>query len=234
MPHGTRGRKVRFLAHEEALLAAGELSNKTHAGASAAWLEADSTILPCTCGGSGSAHAEFGTDAGGERAQDGVAISQPTSPAVGADAGAAAASAEPCITATTAASLTLAACPLHSETLLYRPMGDAEIRHLVQHQQLPATQPYQAVIEGEAGRAYSARYLTGSKKVDTAPSTVVELRVPRALQQQLFALQHKAEDGVLSMGLGPKAGGGLPLVNAALASGEASWRIVLVKRRPRG
>ena len=49
--------------------------------------------------------------------------------------------------------------------LVYRPMGDLEILHLVQHGQLPSTQPYQAIMEGEAGREYSFKYLNGQKKV---------------------------------------------------------------------
>lgn len=54
---------------------------------------------------------------------------------------------------------------------------------------------------------------------------------PRHLIATLFDMQHKVEDGALSMGLGDKAGKGLPLFNASLASGETTNRIVLVKRQ---
>eukprot|EP00050_Salpingoeca_kvevrii_P014417 m.35938 g.35938 ORF g.35938 m.35938 type:complete len:175 (+) comp5752_c0_seq1:274-798(+) len=120
--------------------------------------------------------------------------------------------------------------PPPGKTCVYRPMGDAEVMHLVVHGVLPATQPYQAIIEGANGRAYSEKYLRGHKRVDTHPTTVVEFVVPQALIDELFQRQHKPEDGALSMGLGPKAGDGLSLFNAALEAGEASVRIVTVKR----
>jgi len=96
---------------------------------------------------------------------------------------------------------------------------------------LSATQPYQAILEGALGRAYCEKYLSGQKWTNTHPSTVVEFRVPAALVAALMARQHKAEDGAVSMGLGSKAGGGLPLFNAALKDGTADFRIVKVKRR---
>ena len=117
-----------------------------------------------------------------------------------------------------------------AESLLYRPMGDKELLHLVSRGTLPDTQPYQAVIEGKGGRVYAEKFLTGRKWVDSRPTTVVEFRVPASLVAALMELQHKPEDGVVSMGLGDKAGGGRPLLNKALASGSASWRIVKVKR----
>eukprot|EP01097_Dermamoeba_algensis_P011062 TRINITY_DN8426_c0_g1_i1.p1 TRINITY_DN8426_c0_g1~~TRINITY_DN8426_c0_g1_i1.p1 ORF type:complete len:187 (-),score=28.64 TRINITY_DN8426_c0_g1_i1:93-653(-) len=116
-------------------------------------------------------------------------------------------------------------------SVVYRPMGDQEIQHLVKHNQLPDTQPYQAIIEGALGREYAEKYLTGKKWVDTSPTTVVEFIVPETLVQKLFKLQHKAEDGVLSHGLGFKAGKTLELFNESLASSETTWRIVKVKRR---
>ena len=115
-------------------------------------------------------------------------------------------------------------------TTVYRPMGDGEACHLVAHGMLPATQPYQAIIEGERGRGYAEKYLVGHKKVDTDPTTVVEFVVPRSLIAALFARQHKVEDGAMSMGLGAKAGDGLGEFNAALERGEATWRIVTIKR----
>ncbi len=39
-------------------------------------------------------------------------------------------------------------------TLVYRHMGDVEFAHLLQHNQLPATQPYQTITRGEEGRIY--------------------------------------------------------------------------------
>jgi hypothetical protein len=69
--------------------------------------------------------------------------------------------------------------------------------------------------------------------VNTSPSSVIEFIVPRELIATLFARQHKAEDGAVSMGLGDRAGAGLPLFNDTLANGTSRWRIVKVKRRPR-
>lgn len=113
---------------------------------------------------------------------------------------------------------------------VYRPMGDAEILYLVNNNQLPDTQPYQAIVEGEAGRQYAQKFLTGKKHVDTAPTTVVEFLAPRTLIDNLFKIQHKPEDGVMSMGLGNKAGGGLQLFNASLTDGSTTWRVVNIKR----
>eukprot|EP01047_Picozoa_sp_COSAG01_P058167 COSAG01_NODE_6817_length_3485_cov_42.916716_1_plen_918_part_01 len=125
---------------------------------------------------------------------------------------------------------------------VYRPMGDLELKHLLSNGVLPDTQPYQTIVEGEAGRRYAEKYLRGAKKPSpsrppgSTPTTVVEFVVPRELVEQLFAMQSKIEDGVLSHGLGDKGGGGLPLFNACLrrrAAEEgvaASFRIVLVKR----
>jgi len=115
-------------------------------------------------------------------------------------------------------------------TTVYRPMGDTEILFLVEHNQLPDTQPYQAIIEGDNGRTYSEKYLKGHKWVDTSPTTVVEFVTPVTLIKTLFEKQHKAEDGAISMGLGHKAGKGLPLFNASLLKGETTWRVVKVKR----
>ena len=112
---------------------------------------------------------------------------------------------------------------------LYRPMGDREAAYLRAHGTLPSTQPYQAIIEGAAGRAYAEKFLRGAKRVDTSPTTVVEFVLPLATKDVLFELQHKCEDGALSMGLGDKAGGGLSRFNANIVS----WRIVLVKRPPK-
>ena len=118
-------------------------------------------------------------------------------------------------------------------TTVYRPMGDLEVKYLIENGTLPDTQPYQAIIEGPVvGRAYAEKYLKGMKKVDTAPTTVVEFCIPSTLVEELMAIQHKVEDGAISMGLGDKAGGGLPLFNAALRTPPSSFRLVLVKRRP--
>lgn len=121
--------------------------------------------------------------------------------------------------------------PGPGRTLVYRPMGDLEALHVVAHNQLPSTQPYQAIIEGEAGRTYAEKYLAGKKWVDTAPTTVMEFDCPAQLIEALFAIQHKPEDGAMSMGLGHKAGGGLPLFNQSLADGSTTWRVVKVKRQ---
>ena len=119
--------------------------------------------------------------------------------------------------------------PLAGQTNVYRPVGDVELQYLFTHNKLPGTQPYQAIIEGTAGRAYAEKYLSGAKWVNTAPTTVVEFSVPITLVAELFKLQHKAEDGAVSMGLGHKAGGGLGLFNASISVSK-TWRIVKVKR----
>ena len=56
-------------------------------------------------------------------------------------------------------------------------MGDTELLFLLQYNQLPDTQPYQAIIEGERGRVYAEKYLNGKKWVDSCPTTVVEFVV---------------------------------------------------------
>lgn len=110
---------------------------------------------------------------------------------------------------------------------VYRPIGDKELLHLIETDQLPPTQPYQAIMEGDRGRMYAEKYLNGKKWVDTAPTTVVEFTIPKSVWDELFVIQHKVEDGCLSIGLGNKAGKGLDTFNAALLS----WRIVKVKRQ---
>eukprot|EP00727_Mastigamoeba_balamuthi_P001152 m51a1_g11033 hypothetical protein (141) ;mRNA; f:425798-426347 len=87
--------------------------------------------------------------------------------------------------------------PAPGRTRVYRPMGDAEFAHLMSTGLLPATQPYQTIVEGPEGRAYAAKYLTGRKWVDTAPTTVVEFDAPAELVRRLFEMQCKAEDGAL-------------------------------------
>ena len=116
-------------------------------------------------------------------------------------------------------------------TRVYRPMGDREIQHLMTTNQLPSTQPYQAIIEGDNGCAYAMKYLNGLKRTDTHPSTVVEFHVPKTLVKTLFDRQHKVEDGALSMGLGNKAGKGLDLFNESLRDDGTGFRIVGVKRK---
>ena len=123
--------------------------------------------------------------------------------------------------------------PVEGKVNVYRPMGDNELLFLLANNQLPSTQPYQAIIEGEEGRIYSNKYLSGKKKVDTNPTTVVEFTMPILLLEEIKAKQMKIEDGVMSMGLGNKAGGQLPLFNEYLANGEITYRIVNVKRGAR-
>ena len=109
-------------------------------------------------------------------------------------------------------------------------MGDREATFLIQNHQLPDTQAYQAIIEGENGRIYANKYLTGVKFTDTHPTTIVEFTVPTELIDILKDKQMKIEDGAFSMGLGDKAGKGLPLFNQSLANGQTTFRIVKIKR----
>lgn len=120
--------------------------------------------------------------------------------------------------------------PSPDRTFVYRPMGDREVLYLVENGELPSTQPYQAIIEGEKGRSYANKYLTGAKWTDTKPTTIVEFDAPCALIELLKERQMKIEDGALSMGLGDKAGKSLPLFNESMRKGETTYRIVKVKR----
>jgi len=160
-----RKNKPSLLSHERELLAKGELRDVTHTGASAVWLEANSTI------------------------------------------------------------------PQAGQIAVYRPVGDVELQYLLQNRQLPNTQPYQAIMPGLEGRTYAEKYLQGTKSVDTNPTTCVEFLMPQVIWDLLFARQHKAEDGVLSVGLGHKAGAGLEIFNEALRAGTITFRIVKVKRK---
>jgi hypothetical protein len=120
--------------------------------------------------------------------------------------------------------------PRPEQTTVYRPMGDTEVMYLVEHGQLPDTQPYQAIIEGENGRSYAKKYLTGAKWTNTRPTTVVEFCTSITLIETLKQKQMKIEDGALSMGLGCRAGKGLALFNDSMRNGETTFRIVMVKR----
>eukprot|EP01090_Pellita_catalonica_P003365 TRINITY_DN13033_c0_g1_i1.p1 TRINITY_DN13033_c0_g1~~TRINITY_DN13033_c0_g1_i1.p1 ORF type:complete len:146 (-),score=23.99 TRINITY_DN13033_c0_g1_i1:297-671(-) len=116
-------------------------------------------------------------------------------------------------------------------TNVYRPMGDKEVVFLVENQILPDTQPYQAIIEGQVGRWYANKYLTGQKRTDTEPGTIVEFTVPQEVIKEISSIQTKVEDGALSMGLGNKAGNTLPIFNKCLKDGTGSFQIVKVKRK---
>ncbi|CAF3725462.1 unnamed protein product [Adineta steineri] len=120
--------------------------------------------------------------------------------------------------------------PPPGRTNVYRPMGDIEILYLIEHRQLPDTQPYQAIIEGENGRLYANKYLTGAKWTSTSPTTIVEFCAPIELIETLKQKQMKVEDGALSMGLGDKAGKGLPIFNESIRNGDTTFRIVKIKR----
>lgn len=116
-------------------------------------------------------------------------------------------------------------------TAVFRHMADTELQYLLSNHMLPDTQPYQTIVEGEAGRRYCEKYFIGRKKVDTDVSTIVEFILPCSVIQKLFEKQSKVEDGVISMGLGNKAGNGLSLFNETLQEPFCSYRIVMVKRR---
>jgi len=116
-------------------------------------------------------------------------------------------------------------------TNVYRHMGDEELKYLVANNQLPNTQPYQTIVEGELGRKYCDKYLDGKKWVDSSPTCIIEFNTPKELIEYIFSVQHKAEDGCLSMGLGNKAGNQLALFNQALAEGKSTWTVVKVKRK---
>jgi hypothetical protein len=114
---------------------------------------------------------------------------------------------------------------------VYRVMGDSELMYLLNNKQLPSTQPYQAIVAGEEGRNYMEKYLHGLKHVDTNPTTVVEFTIVQTLYDTLFTIQHKIEDGVISIGLGKYAGNSLDLFNNDLANNTSQFKIVTVKRK---
>ncbi|AYV80744.1 MAG: hypothetical protein Harvfovirus5_48 [Harvfovirus sp.] len=122
------------------------------------------------------------------------------------------------------------AVPVAGETNVYRVMGDKELLYLLEHNELPDTQPYQAIMEGPSGREYAEKYLHGKKYVNTKPTTIVEFTSPENLIRELFKIQHKAEDGVLSTGLGNKAGNQLKKFNESLSKKTTKWTIVKIKR----
>lgn len=70
------------------------------------------------------------------------------------------------------------------------------------------------------------KYLNGKKWVATSPTTIVEFTIPTDILKKLFTIQHKAEDGSLSHGLGSKAGKTLEIFNENIKS----FRIIKVKR----
>ena len=57
------------------------------------------------------------------------------------------------------------------KSMVYRPMGDKEVSHLLRQGTLPSSQPYQTIVRGESGRAYADKYLRGQKRVDSSPTT---------------------------------------------------------------
>ena len=114
---------------------------------------------------------------------------------------------------------------------VYGPMGDIEILYLLEYNQLPTTQPYQAIIEGVNGFNYSNKYLVGHKKVDTSPTTIVEFIMPKYFLEELKQIQSKIEDGAVSVGLGDKAGGGITRFNEFIGNSEITFKIVKVKRQ---
>lgn len=114
--------------------------------------------------------------------------------------------------------------------MCYRHMGDVEFAFLLEHNQLPGTQPYQTLTRGEEGRNYCEKYFRSNKFVDTSPTTIVEFECEEHMIEAFFRIQSKIEDGTISHGLGNKAGNTIAEFNRYLAEGRIRWRIVLVKR----
>ena len=109
--------------------------------------------------------------------------------------------------------------------LCYRHMGDIEFQHLLQTNQLPSTQPYQTLTRGQEGRNYCESYLRTNKFVNTSSTTVVEFHCSKEMIDGFYSIQRKPEDGTLSHGLGDKGGKTLSTFNAALQSGDTTWRM---------
>lgn len=72
------------------------------------------------------------------------------------------------------------------QQICYRHMGDMEFSYLLEHDQLPSTQPYQTLTRGAGGRMYCEKYLRSNKTVNTNPTTVVEFCCPKELVESLF------------------------------------------------
>ena len=120
--------------------------------------------------------------------------------------------------------------PTDGRVLCYRHMGDREFAFLLQHNQLPETQPYQTLTQGAEGRAYCEKYFRSNKFVDTSPTTIVEFDCEQGMVDRFYKIQSKIEDGTISHGLGCKAGNTIAEFNEYMAQGRVEWRIVLVKR----
>lgn len=77
-------------------------------------------------------------------------------------------------------------------------MGDTELKFLVEHNELPDTQPYQTLVEGSNGLDYCMKYFMGKKYVDIEVVTIIEFKCVKQLTESLFRTFHKAEEGCLS------------------------------------
>lgn len=115
--------------------------------------------------------------------------------------------------------------------LVYRHMGDGELKCLLDSGKLPDDKPYQTIVREEEGRRYCEGYFNGKRFVDSNVTVIVEFCVPKALIEFCYAKQHKCEEGTLSHGLGNKAGRTLYLFNNALERGHIKFCTVMVKRR---
>jgi hypothetical protein len=51
------------------------------------------------------------------------------------------------------------------QCVVYRHMGDVELRFLLEHNALPESQPYQTIVRGEEGIRYCKKYFGGGKRV---------------------------------------------------------------------
>lgn len=116
------------------------------------------------------------------------------------------------------------------EAVVYRHMGDSELRFLLDENQLPDTQPYQTIVRGSEGLNYCKKYFGGGKQVDTEVTVIIEFVSEKTLIETLFQKFSKAEDGCMSHGLGSKAGKTLNLFNESIRTGKTTFRPIFVRR----
>jgi hypothetical protein len=134
----------------------------------------------------------------------------------------------------------------------YRTMADDELLHLIEHNEMPSTLPFQTIFHGLPGMDYCASRLMEKNNDDTNQNshscrknhtTVVEFDCDENFVDRLFIIQCKVVENqdskkkqeeqdvaILTHSLGFRASRTLVLLNDALKRGDITWRIILVKR----
>jgi hypothetical protein len=136
-----------------------------------------------------------------------------------------------------------------ARTKCYRSMADAELLHLVAHNEMPSTLPFQTLFHGRPGLNYCACRLkendqsnkNGASAYGNA-TTVVEFDCDENFVDRLVSIQCKVLENedtakkqdhdtvILTHSMGFRASRTLWLLNDALKRGDITWRIIMVKR----